>query len=402
MIKSRFYIAISFISILSLIFSCSRTKTNETAYLQKVLSNLSKIKSASYYSTGIASAPGDTSKFTEPNTRYVKIFINPSDTLVGASSALYALEDTTKMTDFYDGLVRGNVNWDEQYVKVDSFQNHPYPFRLVHYPFYTKIHEIIKYSLTTADSIKTIFQDYGDSLLFSLNIYDKHVYFHIKPIVIKNDYIPEDEISRFDIWIRKSDNLPYRMRSKWHHTTFFEACYEPNFNTSHEVDFKASDYFPDHFEIVQFKRKPRKYNHDLEGKTAPDWILRDVENNSTGLKDLKSKVIMIQFTGVGCGPCHQSLPFIKKLVKDYENKDFEFVAIETWSNNIEGLRRYQENNNFNFKFLKSVESVTRDYEVTSVPVFFILDENRVIRKIINGYSKDTTDKEITAVINDLT
>ncbi len=192
------------------------------------------------------------------------------------------------------------------------------------------------------------------------------------------------------------------MRSKWHHTTFFEACDEAVFNTAHEVDFNARDYFPDHFEIVQFKREARKKNHDLEGKIAPDWILKDVENNSIGLKDLKSKVIMIQFTGVGCGPCHQSLPFIKQLVKDYQNRDFEFVAIETWSNNIEGLRRYQENNNFNFKFLKSVESVTKDYDITSVPVFFILDENRVIRKVIYGYSKDTTDKEITAIINDLT
>jgi hypothetical protein len=34
-------------------------------------------------------------------------------------------------------------------------------------------------------------------------------------------------------------------------------------------------------------------------------------------------------------------------------------------------------------------------------MFFILDENRVIRKVVSGYSKDDTDKEIRDAINAL-
>jgi hypothetical protein len=75
--------------------------------------------------------------------------------------------------------------------------------------------------------------------------------------------------------------------------------------------------------------------------------------------------------------------------------------LKTWSNNIEGLKRYQEQNAFNFIFLKSEENVNNDYEVKSVPTFFILDENRVIRKVINGYGKGSTDKMILESINEL-
>ena len=96
---------------------------SENAYLRTVSENLDQIKSASYFSVGVASAPGDTAKFSEPRELYYKIFINPSDTLVGSSSATFSAEDTTKMTDFYDGNVRGKVNWDEQFVKIDSFKN---------------------------------------------------------------------------------------------------------------------------------------------------------------------------------------------------------------------------------------------------------------------------------------
>lgn len=386
---------------LLLLLNACNTNLKEKDYLQEVSDNLSEIKSATYYLTGISSAMGDTAKFTEPRTKFYKIFVNPTDTLVGSSSAHYAIDDTTKMTDFYDGKVRGKVYWDKQFVKVDSFQNHPYPFRLVYYPFYTKINETIKYTLTTKDSIRTGFKDYGDSIHFSLKIYDKHVYFHIKPIVIKNDYIPDDEISQFDIWIRKSDNLPYRMRSKWYHLTFYEYCHQAKINTEQEIDFVPADYFPSYFEIVQFEREQQRPESNLVGKIASEWSLQDVDYNEVHLKDLKSKVLLLQFTGVGCGPCHQSIPFLKQLVKDYKNKDFEFVSIETWSNNIEGLKRYQQINEFNFKFLNSTDRVTRDYEVNSVPVFFILDENRIIKKVIRGYSKDETDIEIKNAINEL-
>lgn len=383
------------------LFGCN-SRINETGYLKKVSENLDQIKSATYLSTRVASAPGDTAKFTEPYEAFFRIFINPSDSLVGSASATFSAEDTTIITDFYDGNVRGKVNWDKQYVKIDSFKHHPYPFRLVHYPFYTKINEIIKYTLTTTDSIQTDLIDYGDSVYFSLRIINRHVYFHIKPIVIQNEYIPEDEISRFDIWFDKRNNMPYRMRSKWHHTTSFESCNNAKFNFNKDTSLIAPKYFPSHFEIRYvdpYAPGQAEQKADMEGKVAPDWVLKDIDFKNVKLTDLKSKVLLIQFTGVGCGPCHHSIPFLKQLVEENRTKDFEFISIETWSNNMEGLRRYQQKNEFNFKFLKSSEEVKKAYNVSSVPVFFVIDENRTIRKIIKGYSKEITDKEIKESIN---
>lgn len=379
-----------------------RKQYSEKEFLSEVSDNLGKIRSATYFSTATASAPGDTLKFSKPRTQYVKIFINPDDTLVGAGTLLYKGEDTTVMTDYYDGLARGIVNFEEHHVKIDSFLNYPYPFRLVYYPFYTKINEIIKYSLTTADSISTDFGDYGDSLYFGLKIYNQHVYFHIRPIVIKNEYIPEDEISQFDIWFRKDDGMPYRMRSRWHHTTSFEEVHGARFNTTLDTFFTATDYFPEGFEIVQIRRdvKPEG-SSPMTGMMAPDWTLRDPDEKPVGLNDLKAKVVMIQFTGIGCGPCHQSLPFLRQLAGEYDKTDLRLVSIETWSNNLEGIRRYITANDLTHLFLLSEEEVTKAYGVKTVPMFFILDEKRVIRKVFGGYSKETTDSEIRAAIEAL-
>jgi peroxiredoxin len=367
-------------------------------YLIKVSNNLDKIKSASYFSTKIASAPEDTLKFTEPRKTYRKFFVNPLDSLVGSNTASFSTDDTTKIINFYNGVVSGNVNWDKQYVLIDSFKNQRAPFRLVYYPFYTQINEIIKYTLTTKDKIKTEFKDYGDSVFFSLKIINKHMYFVIKPMQIENEYIPKDEVSQYDIWFNKKDNMPYRMRSKWHHQTVFEYCENVNFNMKEPVTFNVKDYYPTYFEITQFVRSQRK-SSNLIGKKAPEWVLNDLNGNQIKLSDLKNKVLLVQFTGVGCGPCHQSIPFIKQLVKDYKTKDFEFVSIETWSNNIDGLKRYQQKNELNFKFLKSNDEVIKSYDVYSVPAFFIIDEKRIIRNVINGYNIKSTNSKIRESID---
>lgn len=380
--------------LLILLALCTGCNSGQNEYLEKVSENLDAIKSATYVEIQTASAPGDTTKFSEPRVLRYKIFINPSDTLVGSCSAQFPYNDSTKMKEFYDGMVRGTVFWDKEYVRVDSFQNHPYPFRLVYYPFYTQVNEIIKYTLTTKDSIQTGFKDYGDSVYFSLKIIDKHTYFHIKPITIKNDYIPEKTISQFDIWFKKSDDMPYRMRSKWHHSTYFRSCSHARFNTTEDISFNAGDYYPEYFEIRQFKRPGKESRNNMLGKKAPDWVLQDFNSNEVRLSELNSKVLLIQFTGIGCGPCHSSIPFLKQLVDDYQDKDFEFISIETWSKNIEGLKRYRQKNELNFKFLKSTNEVSRSYQVSSVPAFFILDRDRVVRKVITGYSKEKTDKEI--------
>jgi len=306
------------------------------------------------------------------------------------------------MTNFYDGNVRGVVNWDGQFVRIDSFQNDPAPFRLVYYPFYTQINEIIKYSLTTKDSIQTYFQDYGDSVWFQLKIINKHVFFHIKPIVLQNQSIPEDEITQFDIWFSKKDKMPYRIRSKWHHAINISSSHGVKFNFKNDIVFHADEYYPSHFQIVQFVRgEPQIQKTDLVGQKAPDWTLKDSEDKDVKLSELNAKTLVIWFTGIGCAPCHQAIPFLKQLAEDYKTKDFELIAIETWGGSIEALKRYGQANEFNFSFLQSTDELKKSYGIAPVPAFFIVDQNRIVRKIINGYSKGNTDKEIIESIENL-
>jgi thiol-disulfide isomerase/thioredoxin len=381
------------IMLFSLINGC-KIENNKNDYLRKVLNNLEQIKSATYYNVIEIYDPGDTLlAFTRFEN--CKEYSNPGDTALGSSYIIQSQQNTSKMDFCYDGIARITINWNEKTISIDS------SYRIPFAPFFNYAKSIIKYALVTKDSCSMDLKEFEDSIQFRLVIFaDKQVEFHGKPYYFYNPFFG-DQVSKYDIWINKSNNLPYRIRREMSQGKFVWNCSNVEINKIKIEDFVVSDYFPPGFTIKVHGRENTIVKSNLEGKVAPDWSLKDVDNKTVALKDLKSKVIMIQFSGIGCGPCYASIPFLKQFVIEYKDKDFEFISIETWRKDIESLKRHQNNNDLNYKFLMSTDVVTKSYQADAVPKFFILDKNRVIKKVISGYSKGTTDKEIRDAINAL-
>ena len=136
-------------------------------------------------------------------------------------------------------------------------------------------------------------------------------------------------------------------------------------------------------------------------KKAPEWTLNDIKERPVSLSDLKSKVILVNITGIGCGACQASIPFLKELKRKYQEEDFELVAIESWSR-MHSLQNYAKRKELNYMFLDGDDKVIEDYRTGgAAPYFFILDKERIIRKVIRGYGMGKTDKEITEAIEEL-
>jgi len=377
---------------------------NNQDYLKKVLANLIQIKSATYYERRESWAPGDTSASAIFN-RYVKEYDNPSDSAIGANFVSLLQEDTTQMTFCYDGNMRAVVYPEDKTIVIDSFKTRKLPFRPLQAPFFNYTKNIIRYALETHDSVSLKFKDFKDSMYVGITIFeDRQVEFFGKATYMeKNPYNFGETTSKYELWISKSTDLPFRVRREMSHDISITTCLNANINKEQKIeDFVATDYFQPDYAVETFGQKNKSLQvSDLVLKVAPDWSLTDAHGNTFALKDFKSKVLMIQFTSVSCGPCRVSVPFLKQLSTEYNQKDFDFVAIESWTKNSNVLENYQNRNNFNYKFLMSTKEVTNSYQIKSVPVFFILDRHRVIRKVITGYGIGTTDKRIRDAINEL-
>jgi len=373
---------------------------SDTGYLRRIYENLKEIKSASYDWYQSASAPYDTIPSVSYNV-YKNELDNPLDTYVGASIASFQLEDTTKLVYFYDGKVQSYLDWENKTIPVDSFQNNRYPYRIVYPPFFAQVKCLLKYSMETTDSKIIQVLDYGDSALISLSVYDKLVEVVGNSIVYADPSgLTEDIWTKYDIWISKVDNFPNRLIKRFPHKVCWEVCKDIKINTTDKKSLVASEYFPPDF-VIRSNENKKTNEKNLVGTVAPGWKLKDSDNNEIALHDLKSKVLLLQFTGIGCGPCFLSIPYLVKLRDQFNREEFDIISIETWNNNISVIKKHVSGNNIHYKYLICSQEVKQKYRIQSVPKFFVLDEKRVIRKIITGFDKEKTYGELKETVNQL-
>lgn len=384
--------------------ACSNHKTETSdQYLQTVISNLKEIKSATYDSQRESWAPGDTVPSVVSH-QYYKAYDNSSDTTLGASWVILDSQDTTQLAFAYDGTMRALVDEDKKTIVIDSFTVRKLPFRPVSVPFYQYTQDFIEYVLNTNDSTSLNYEDMGDTVYIKLTIHeDRQVEFFGKAY-----YIPEnpdgyhDPTSVYELWIDKTTDLPYKQRREMTHNISIETVSNAQFNTMNIEEFVAASYFPADYEIRQYGEKRNVAGpHGLLGKDAPAWKLTNEYGEEIGLNEFESKVVLVQFTSVNCGPCRASVPFLNKLSSTHNKEELNVVAIESFISNTKVLSTYRKRTGLDYQFLMSEEKVNSQYNIQATPIFFILDEGHVIREVFRGYGGASTEEKIIEAINNL-
>ena len=145
------------------------------------------------------------------------------------------------------------------------------------------------------------------------------------------------------------------------HDISVSTCSNLEINKLTINDFNATDYFPKDYEIVKYSDLYIKIYgataSELIGKKAPDWILENIEAQPVSLADCKSKIIRINFTGIGCGACQAAVPFLKQLKELFTSEEFELIAIESWSRKVSAIRNYANRKELNYTILNATHEV---------------------------------------------
>ncbi len=397
-----------FLGLIIVNIGCNSSKDNygkddTKAFIKRVLLNLDTIRSASYFNRTESYAPGDSIPLYV-NEEYVKMYSNPADTFVGAAFVNLLADDTLIMRYCYDGKMRSRIDRKNKTIEIDSFYHNPYPFRTVWAPFFTRIKTLFEYSLDTSDSIELSYEDYGDSLCIDIFIFDKVIEIVGNRMIVSPPLqgTNKGKVSRYFIWVNKIGLAPYKFRREMPHNVSVDVVRDVKFGIGRLEDFSPVNYFPAGYTILYGKNKKITPPDLLKGKKAPDWNLLVINNkDSLRLYDVKSKVVLIEFTSITCGPCNFAILFWKSLKGRYTKQQLDVVSIEGFIHRYDVLKRYLTKNDIDYKFLMSTDKVTQGYNVSSIPVFFILDEEKVVRKVFYGYREGVTDKNICNAIDGL-
>ena len=130
---------------------------------------------------------------------------------------------------------------------------------------------------------------------------------------------------------------------------------------------------------------------------APAFALKDFDGNLVSLKDLKGKVVIVDFWATWCGPCKASFPGMQLAVNKYkDDPTVKFLFVDTWeegSDYLGGVKKFIADNNYSFQVLMDEKGddgrqskVVTAFGVTGIPTKFIIDKDGNIRFKYVGYS----------------
>lgn len=120
------------------------------------------------------------------------------------------------------------------------------------------------------------------------------------------------------------------------------------------------------------------------GSKAPEWSIAEwTDGGARKLSDYRGKVVVLEFWGVWCGPCLDSIPMKKELMARYADRNVEFLGIHTAGTDMETILRLLKRQDWNVPVgidagdEETGETVAR-YRIDSFPTILVIDGSGTI------------------------
>jgi len=108
---------------------------------------------------------------------------------------------------------------------------------------------------------------------------------------------------------------------------------------------------------------------------APDWKLPLFATSGTlSLKELKGKVILLEFWIKNCSYCIAAVPKLNSITKKFDtNKDFEIVAVNA-NDTKKDISNFYVKNKPSFKSVSDKGKLTTEYGISGFPTVVLIDK----------------------------
>lgn len=125
------------------------------------------------------------------------------------------------------------------------------------------------------------------------------------------------------------------------------------------------------------------------GDFFPDFILKDMEGNTSSLYDRGKPLYFIDFWYTTCAPCLQSYPVLHDLYEEYkENMNIEFLALNGVDKDIARLEKFFSKNPIPYKGYLVDPTKRLQAGITAHPSFLLLDKDFKVLYYSSGYHDD--------------
>tara|TARA_R110001592_G_scaffold25316_6_gene96290 strand:- start:1118 stop:2239 length:1122 start_codon:yes stop_codon:yes gene_type:complete len=143
------------------------------------------------------------------------------------------------------------------------------------------------------------------------------------------------------------------------------------------------------------------------GNYIENFTARDLNNKEIAISEFKGKIILLDFWASWCVPCHeQNKKEFSKLYEKY--KDENFIIISYSLDKKDAKEKWEEaskKDNINWVNISNLKGsndpISKQYNITSIPNSFLIDQKGIIIKSFKGYDPENEiiESEILKLMN---
>jgi peroxiredoxin len=136
--------------------------------------------------------------------------------------------------------------------------------------------------------------------------------------------------------------------------------------------------------------QPRPSSAFTTGAQLDNFNMFAMSGKRYRLKDLKGKVVVLNFWFIDCPPCRAEMPDLNELVDSYKGREdvvFLGVALDKGVD----LNRFLKQTPFNYTIIDDGRSIAQQYNVTSYPTHVVVDKEGKIIFHTSGLAMNTVD-----------
>ena len=123
---------------------------------------------------------------------------------------------------------------------------------------------------------------------------------------------------------------------------------------------------------------PREAAPIEAGRPAPDFALPRVGGGEISLRELRGKVVLVNFWATWCAPCEQEMPAMQRLYERLAPRGFELVAISQ-DDGAEVVEQFRARLALGFPIaMDSDHEAAREYQSFRYPESFLIDREGVL------------------------